>query len=123
MENKKRFSGIWGEIYSARFLRDKGLTILSANYRTRNGEVDLIAQDNTYIVFVEVKARGKGAIAEPKEAVGYTKQKKLTAAALEFLSVNPYGLNSRFDVIEVFLGEEYKLEKINHIENAFDATI
>lgn len=123
MDNVKRFSGIWGEIYAARFLRDKGFTILSANYRTRNGEIDLIAQDNAYIIFVEVKTRGKGAIAEPKEAAGYTKQKKLTATALEFLSDNPYELNSRFDVIEVFLGEEYKLKRINHIENAFDATI
>ncbi len=122
MENKKRFSGIWGEVFAARYLRDNGFTVLCANYRTRNGEIDLIAQDDEYIIFIEVKTRGEGAIAEPKESVDFNKQKKLTATALEFLENNPYQMSSRFDVIEVYLDKNCKLNKINHIKSAFDAT-
>jgi putative endonuclease len=123
MDNNKRYTGIWGEIFAARYLRDHGLTILCANYRTRNGEIDLIAHDDEYIIFVEVKTRGEGAIAEPKEAVDYIKQKKLSITALEFLGNNPYQLSSRFDVIEVFLDENCGLKKINHIMDAFDVVI
>ncbi|NLB36384.1 MAG: YraN family protein [Clostridiales bacterium] len=122
MENT-RFTGLWGEIFAARYLRDLGLTILCANYRTRNGEIDLIAQDDEYIIFIEVKTRGEGAIAQPKESVDYSKQKKLSVTALEFLGNNPYQMSCRFDVIEVFLDENYGLIKINHIKDAFEAAI
>ena len=69
--------GAIGEVFAARFLRDKKWTILTANYRSRFGEIDIIAQDRSYIVFVEVKTRAIGAWVTPAEAVTKAKQRKI----------------------------------------------
>lgn len=58
-------TGMWGEVFAARYLRDNGYEILSANYRTRLGEIDLVASDGIHIVFAEVKTRKDGVIAPP----------------------------------------------------------
>ena len=60
--------GLAGEVLAARFLREKGYTILSSNYHSRFGEIDIIANDGPYIVFVEVKARSEGSMILPREA-------------------------------------------------------
>ncbi|HRT82999.1 MAG TPA: YraN family protein, partial [Oscillospiraceae bacterium] len=69
----------------------------------------------------EVKTRGENALAAPREAVTYYKQKRICGVAAAFLQKHKYDLQPRFDVIEVFLNDDYKLEKINHIKNAFDS--
>ena len=61
--------GAAGEVLAARFLRERGYDILTANYRTRLGEIDIIAADKQYIAFVEVKTRNDAAIYAPREAV------------------------------------------------------
>src|SRR3712207_7747855 len=77
-----RLLGDQGEREAARFLRRRGLRILVRNYRTPQGEIDLIARDGATPVFVEVKSRRRGT---PAEAVTPEKQRKLTLAALHFL--------------------------------------
>jgi len=74
--------GVAGEVLAARFLRDKGYRIMSSNYRSRFGEIDIIAQNGQYIVFVEVKARSENSFYMPREAVTEDKQEKI----LEFLT-------------------------------------
>ena len=70
-------SGAFGEMAAAKFLRSKKYKILSVNYTTRFGEIDIIASNKKYLCFVEVKTRSEsGAIASPKEFVNFTKQKK-----------------------------------------------
>ena len=114
--------GAAGEVLAARFLRDKGWNILVANYRTRFGEIDIIADDGQYIVFVEVKTRGEHAWFTPAEAVTADKQRKLIRTAGQFLQKYPSDLQPRFDVIEVYLNKNTnKVIKINHIINAFGA--
>ena len=71
--------GAAGEVLAARFLREKGYTLLTANYRCRQGEVDIIAADASYIVFVEVKTRQQGALYAPREAVDAAKQHRIIA--------------------------------------------
>lgn len=118
----KNQSGLWGETFAARYLRDQGCRIIAANVSNRFGEVDIIAADDEYIFFTEVKTRGENAIATPAESVGIQKQRKICAVAAAFLQKHRYDLQPRFDVIEVYLDEDSKLKKINHIKNAFESS-
>lgn len=112
--------GKTGERLSARYLRDNGYDIIGANYHSRFGEIDIIAQNNKYIAFVEVKSRGEKSIATPREAVDFSKQGKIKKTALIYLSKNKTELQPRFDVIEVIFNDNEKPLSINHIENAFE---
>ncbi len=113
--------GAAGEVLAARYLRDHGYDILCANYRTRFGEVDIIAETDTYIVFVEVKARAQDALYTPREAVTAEKQRRIIKTALLFLAQNPTAKQPRFDVIEVVTvaGQPMKPVSIEHLENAY----
>lgn len=115
--------GAAGEMLAARFLRNKGYTILAANYRCRLGEIDIIAADRQYIAFVEVKTRRAGALYSPREAVTVTKQKKLIQTAALFLKGHPTEKRQpRFDVVEVVTTAEdaMRAAEINHILNAYE---
>ena len=117
--------GRFGEKEACRYLAANGYEILARNYRSRYGEIDLIAQHNGTVVFVEVKLRRDRAFADAAQAVGPSKQEKLRKTALLWLS--EHGEQpARFDVIEVYtgiarqtaFGETYRAN-IRHIENAF----
>jgi putative endonuclease len=114
-------TGEIGEEKAARFLRRKGYKILTRNYRTRLGEIDIIAQKGGAVVFVEVKTRGRTDYGTPAEAVGARKRARLAAAAQEYLQWNGTDAPCRFDVVEVYcapgaFGGKFAF---NHIENAF----
>lgn len=115
--------GAMGEILAARFLREKGYTICSSNFRCRFGEVDIIAADKRYLVFVEVKTRREDARYLPREAVTASKQRKLLQTAALYLSRFPTKLQPRFDVIEVVTSSDdtMKIVEINHIIGAYEA--
>ncbi len=115
--------GAIGEVMAARFLRDKKWTIIASNYRCRFGEIDMIAQDGSYIVFVEVKTRARGALVSPAEAVTRDKQRKLIKTAGLFLQRYPSKYQPRFDVVEVWTEKEDPLSvsEINHIIGAYEA--
>lgn len=115
----KSITGKSGELMVSRYLRESGYEIISANYRCRLGEIDIIASDNQYICFVEVKTRSENFKYAPADAVTVSKRKKIIAAASLFLSVNNIKLQPRFDIAEVFV-ENNKIIKINLIKNAFD---
>lgn len=112
-------TGVWGEIYAARHLRTKGYRIITSNYRTRMGEIDIVATKGKYICFVEVKTRGENPIAQPMEAVDTNKQQRLLATARIFMQNTDYGLQPRFDVCEVWLDGNFKQIKLNYLENAY----
>lgn len=115
--------GAMGEILAARFLRDKGYGILSSNYRCRFGEIDIIASDKRYLVFVEVKTRREDSRYLPREAVTITKQRKLLQTAAMYMSRFPMNLQPRFDVIEVVTASDdtMRVVEINHIIGAYEA--
>ncbi len=112
--------GAAGEVLAARYLRDQGYELLGANYRTRFGEIDIIAADGTYIVFVEVKTRAQNSFYAPREAVTAAKQRRIVKTALLFLAQHPTKLQPRFDVIEVItaVGQPMTLVELNHLKNA-----
>lgn len=113
--------GRYGEALAAEFLREKGCRILGMNYRTRLGEIDVIAADRRYVIFAEVKLRKSAAFAEAREFVTYAKQRRLAAAAEEWLQKNPQKLQPRFDVIEIYAPDGINTKKpdIRQWENAF----
>lgn len=106
--------GRLGEDMAEKYLVErKHARILARNFAVRGGEIDLVAQIGEVIAFVEVKLRTRG---DAHEAVGYTKQKRLSRAALAYLQKN--GLmdyTSRFDVILI-----QPPNGIEYIERAFD---
>lgn len=113
--------GRWGESAAADFLRKKRYKIIGIGYRTRLGEIDIIAENRNYIVFVEVKLRRSDNFAEAREYVGAEKQRRIIAAAKQWLCQNDTEKQPRFDVIEVYApeGENTKKPIINWYENAF----
>jgi len=77
----KRAIGTEYEQKAARYLENLGYQILDQNFRCKMGEIDLIAKEGDYLVFVEVKYRADGRMGQPQEAVGYRKQQKICKAA------------------------------------------
>ena len=114
-------SGAWGEKIAAAFLRRKHYRILETGYRCRFGEIDIIACNKSFLVFVEVKLRKSDRFAQAMEFVDSRKQSRLITTASVYLSENPTDLQPRFDVIEVYApdGTDTKKPQINHLEDAF----
>ena len=111
--------GSRGEVEAARRLREKGYRILAANYRCRLGEIDIIAEDEKYICFVEVKTRGENNRYTAADAVDFSKRKKLIAAANLFLTQYDGGKQPRFDIAEVYM-RDGEVRKIHLIKNAYN---
>ena len=115
----KNKSGVWGELFTARYLRDNGFKIVTSNYSCRFGEIDIVAQQGETLCFVEVKTRAENTENRPMEAVDEEKQNKMRMTADSFLNYSKLKSAIRFDVSEVWLDEDSKLVKLNYIENAF----
>lgn len=101
------------------FLKNKGYKILARNYRYLKAEIDIIAEFDTQIVIVEVKARSTDSFINPEEAVNRKKVNLMISAANHFLEENDMDVDTRFDVITI-LSEKGKELKINHLPNAFE---
>lgn len=115
----KRSIGLKGEQLACKFLISKGYKIISCNYHSKYGEIDIIAKKEKYIVFVEVKTRKENSIVRGVFAVDRNKQKKIVKTAMMYLSAANTQLQPRFDVVEIINIGPNKEVKINHIKNAF----
>jgi putative endonuclease len=92
-------SGDAGEERAARFLARHGLAILHRNYRTRMGEIDLVARDGDVLVFVEVRLRADGRFGGAAASIGVAKQRRIAAAARAYLQRLGREPRCRFDVV------------------------
>ncbi len=124
--------GLRGEELAVEYLEKNGYTVTARNLHISHDEIDIIAEDEKYIVFVEVKARAQTAsnmrYGRPASAIDYNKKQKLIRAAEEYLRREKPGKAPRIDVIEVYLppiSERTPIDiakliptKINHIRNA-----
>ena len=119
--SEARARGQWGEALVAEDLRQKGWTVVTTNFRCRMGELDIVAKNERYLIFVEVKLRKNARYGAACEAVTPSKQRKLTAAAQYYLLCHPTELQPRFDVAEVYAprGVRTVTPTIYYIENAF----
>lgn len=112
--NKRKF-GIIGEKMAQKYLKDNKYEIIENNYYTRNGEIDIIASKNNYIIFVEVKTRTNEKYGRDSEAVNKIKKIHMKKSAAIFLKENNFSrFTIRFDVIEVYMINGKC--KINHIK-------
>ena len=117
MEDRRKRAGNYGEAAAAGYLAAKGYVILAQNFRAYGGEIDIVAKDGEYIVFIEVKYRRQTAYGRPIEAITEKKRRAMIAAAYGYLAKNGRGDEyCRFDVVEVFGREQLD---VNHIENVF----
>jgi len=113
------YLGIRGEETAVNLLKENGYKILVRNYKTRLGEIDIIAKDKDTFVFIEVKSRHSDRFGLPAEAVSRHKQRQISKAALSFLKENNLlNKKARFDVISVIDSEG--MPKLDLIKNAFE---
>lgn len=107
--NKRQVGSSYEEIAAACLIKE-GYRILERNYRCRQGEIDLIAKDGRYLVFIEVKYRSDRKKGDPSEAVDGRKQEHIRRTAVYYLYQHGYGEDTpcRFDVVSI-LGEEIRL--------------
>jgi putative endonuclease len=119
MKTSKQYLGIYGERLAAEFLQHKGYIILEKNFNVHHiGEIDLIAQKNDEIVFIEVKTRTSEHYGYPEEAVNDWKIKKISRCARNFLHTrNLHTVYARFDIISVIIDEKTNNTTIKHIPN------
>ena len=110
-------TGREGEDVAAAYLEGKGFSVIGRNYHTRYGEIDIIVEDDEYMVFVEVKARSSERGVMALESVTPAKRGRLRKTAEIWLATHENKRQPRFDVIEVYRMDEKT--RINHIENAF----
>jgi len=106
-----------GEDIACRALKRDGYVILEKNYRLREGEIDIIAQHEDYICFVEVKARSSESFGLPEESIINRKKERIIIAANTYIEENDlHGMSMRFDVVAVNL----RTSKVRFTPNAFD---
>ena len=131
-ETEKQTLGRYGEDIAADYLEKNGYRIVRRNQRLGKNELDIICEDDNFIVFVEVKTRSciypeSSEFGIPSRAVDEGKRKNTVKAAKDYLAQNFGGKQPRIDVIEVYVYDkksEFKTPnvlKVNHIRNAFDA--
>jgi putative endonuclease len=117
--NLRQKIGKRGESAAVRFLKKSGYKILEQNYRTRLGEIDIIARDRQTIVFIEVKTRRSLGYGSPKMAITPKKQRNISMTALYYLKINDQShADARFDVVTVLT--EGGHADIDIIKNAFE---
>lgn len=119
MFKQKKYLGNSGESRAASFLIDNGYKILAKNYRTKSGEIDIVASDKDTICFVEVKTRSTDRFGFPQEAILNSKKRRIAKTALLFLKEKKLlDKKARFDVVAIIF--QRGLPKIDLIRNAFE---
>lgn len=119
IDSRKEIGKI-GEDAAARHLEKQGYHVLFRNWTTRLGELDIIATDEEYLIFVEVRTTTGNRFGYGFQSVDFRKQHKIRRLALQFLQ--QYRLESkplRFDVISVLMGKDLRVEELQHIPAAF----
>ena len=114
-------TGETGENKVASFLRKRGFSILKRNFQCRYGEIDIIAENSEYIIFVEVKTRKSDSMVSGADAVDAFKQRRITLTANEYITKTACQKQPRFDVAVVTVSENGGDTKysLKYIENAW----
>lgn len=121
MTSQRIALGKKGESVARDFLEKAGYKILVNNYRTRCGEIDIIARDRQTLVFVEVKTRRNNMYGTAFEAITYKKQRQISRVAAEYVVQNGVADSpARFDVVSVSF--ETSTPRIDLVQDAFEFT-
>lgn len=119
----RRELGEYGEGYACEMLKRLGYSITARNHHERCGEIDIIAENEEFILFIEVKTRSIGSMVSGEQAVDAAKQRKLVKTARKYLFEHSINKQPRFDVISITVSTGARPEIISaeHYENAFGA--
>lgn len=112
--------GYWGEEIAANYLTSKGYRILARNWQSHHLEIDIIAEDDQFLIFFEVKQRSSNYYGSPENFVDKQKQKRIIKAANHFIQRFNKKKEARFDIISILSTPNGNI--IKHIPNAFYPT-
>ncbi|HCC69758.1 MAG TPA: endonuclease [Bacteroidales bacterium] len=113
--------GKTGERLAIKYLKDNGLNILEKNWVAGRKEIDIIAEDDEFIIFVEVKTRMADFQLHPRDAVSVPKQRNIIYAAQTYIQRNDIDKEARFDIVTIVVdGPRHELD---HIKDAFYPTL
>jgi len=119
--NYKKQVGDKGEKLAEDFLKRKGFNIIQRNYRCKLGEIDIIAEQDDVIVFVEVRTKRTESFGIPQSSITSGKISRITKTALSYIQEKElFDRSCRFDVIAITFPQKSKEPNIEHIENAFE---
>lgn len=113
IKGEKRKLGFFGEERAVKYLKKNGYKILHRNFKCPFGEVDVIAQKDDFVCFIEVKTRSSDYFGAPNEAVNATRQSRYKNCARYYFADKGMDFIVRFDIIEV------TKDGITHLDNAF----
>ncbi len=118
---KRKSTGALGEKLAQDFLKKKGYNILEANYRCREGEIDIVARQKDCLVFVEVRTKSNLEFGTPEESITTTKMRHLERAAQYYRQNHDKLPDSwRIDLVAIELDVNNKPKRIELIENAIE---
>ncbi|MEA1885823.1 MAG: YraN family protein [Bacteroidota bacterium] len=110
-----------GEQLALKYLKDNGYRVIEKNWLTGRKEIDIIAEDDEFIIFIEVKTRMADFQVHPREAVSVPKQRNMIYAAQTYIQRNEIEKEARFDIISIIMdGPKHELE---HVKDAFYPTL
>ena len=123
-EDTRHTLGAWGEEQAAYYLENRGYRIVERGFRSRFGEIDIIARTADELIFCEVKTRRQGALAAPQEAVSRSKQRRLLKTAAWYLNQHPWDGDLRFDVIAIVARKTgFDVVEIEWFQDAFSGEL
>ena len=116
---RRRDTGILGEKLAKDFLKKRGYRIVETNYRCPEGEIDIVAKHEDFMVFVEVRTKKSLAFGSPEESITPAKKERMKAAAFHYQqSHDNFPSLWRIDVVAIELDQRGRLSRIELIENA-----
>jgi putative endonuclease len=119
MPDQRKEVGDLGERIAAQHLKGLGYEILETNFRSREGEIDIIARKGEFLVFVEVRTRRSSSFGTPEESVTPQKKERLITLAQAYMEGrDDLPASWRIDVVAIELGREGKVSRLEIIENA-----
>jgi putative endonuclease len=111
--------GNLGELAAKKYLRKQGLKFLTANFKSKRGEIDLVFRDNDCLVFVEVKTSSSEEWNRPAARVNFDKRRKLSLCSLDYIRMlRNQQIKFRFDIVEVLLVDG-AVSEVRHLPNTF----
>jgi putative endonuclease len=122
MTSYNKYVGNLGEVAVCHYVSNLGFEVVCRNYTIRGGEIDIIACDNQYVLFIEVKTRIDDSLTTGFQAITKSKKRCIVKTASHFCTQRVVRLQPRFDVAEVTIDSNQNVLGIQYYPNAFDTT-